>query len=87
MLKDIGSVVNEGETIALVGKTPVPATLSGVVRGMLPPGFEVWKGLKTADIDPRPEAVEYWHSISDKARSLGGAVVTGIAALTERTSA
>lgn len=84
VVKDIGSCVTEGEVIARVGSTPVHATLSGVVRGMLPPGFEVWKGLKTADIDPRAEAVDYWNSISDKARSLGGAVVTGIQALTER---
>ncbi len=41
-------------------------SLSGVLRGILPDGFSVWKGLKMADIDPRKEQVENCTTISIK---------------------
>ena len=58
--------------------TPLPAPISGVLRGILPDGFYVTKGLKTADIDPRITEKQNCTSISDKARCLGGAVLTAL---------
>ena len=62
----------------MVGNVCVEASLSGVLRGILPDGFSVWKGLKMADIDPRKEQVENCTTISDKARCIAGGVVEAI---------
>ena len=72
--KNIGDLVKEDETIALVDSTPVASTLTGVLRGMIRDSLVVTKGLKIADIDPRAE-INYCWSISDKARALGGSVL------------
>lgn len=68
--KDIGQVVQEGELLLTIGTTQVLAPFTGLVRGMITPGFTVKKGLKIADIDPRTDV--NWHTISDKARCIGG---------------
>ncbi len=74
----IGSLVKQGQIIAKVGETPVPATIGGVLRGLIREGFPVTKGLKIADIDPRPEQVAYCDTISDKARAIAGGVLEAI---------
>lgn len=71
----IGSIVRHGDIIALVGETPVIATLDGVLRGLIRTDFPVTKGLKIADIDPRIEQKENCNTISDKARNIAGGVV------------
>lgn len=68
---EIGDMVNEGDVVASSGGTPIYALTSGVVRGMLPGGYEVHAGMKCGDIDPRGER-EYCFTISDKARAVGG---------------
>lgn len=78
IMRDIGSIVKKGEIIAYVDSTPVIATIDGLVRGMIREGFKVKKGLKIADIDPRKEELENCFLISDKARSIGGAVLEAI---------
>lgn len=82
ILRDIGCKVEKGEHIALIGGAPVEATLSGVVRGMLPEGFPVWPGLKLADIDPREDAD--WRTVSDKALAVAGGVVEALMAMGAR---
>ena len=77
----IGDIVEKDQPIAHIRQTdgeevPVPATLTGVLRGILPDGYPVWKGLKMADIDPRKEEVNNCFTISDKARCIAGTVVT-----------
>ncbi|MDO4478277.1 MAG: selenium-dependent molybdenum cofactor biosynthesis protein YqeB [Lachnospiraceae bacterium] len=87
ILKDfnnIGDIVEKDQIIAEItdengAVTPVPATLTGVLRGILPDGFTVFKGLKMADIDPRKEEQENCYTISDKARCIAGTVVTLVA--------
>ena len=74
----IGDIVEKGQCIAMVGNVCIEASLSGVLRGILPDGFSVWKGLKMADIDPRKEQVENCTTISDKARCIAGGVVEAI---------
>lgn len=75
---DIGSLVIAGQTIALVGETAVEATISGVLRGLIREGYPVTKGLKIADIDPRPEQAAYCDTVSDKASAIAGGVLEAL---------
>lgn len=66
--------------MAEVGGTPIKAVIPGILRGMLPEGFDTWTGLKCADIDPCCKR-EHCFSVSDKARAIGGGVLEAILAL------
>ena len=59
------------------GGVPVYAQMPGIVRGLLQEGTEVRKGLKIGDIDARAHS-SYCHTISDKARAVGGAVLEAV---------
>jgi xanthine dehydrogenase accessory factor len=78
-VKEIGAMVEEGETVAWVEDDPVNATISGVLRGLLREGTSVQKGLKSGDVDPRARR-ENCFTISDKARAIGGGVLEAILA-------
>ena len=83
VMRDIGSSVTRGEIIARIidtdgGVTDVAASMNGIIRGILPDGFIVRNGLKMADIDPRLTELDNCFTISDKARALGGAVLTAL---------
>lgn len=78
--KDIGDLVRAGEVIGQVGTAPVTTRIDGVLRGLIRPGTEVRQGLKIGDVDPRGIA-GYCHTVSEKARSLGGAVLEAILAV------
>ena len=83
VIHDIGSSVTRGEVIARIipadgSVVDVSASINGIIRGMLPDGFIVRRGLKMADIDPRLTELNNCFTISDKARSLGGAVLTAL---------
>lgn len=71
----IADLVEEGQIIAMVGETPVKASLTGVLRGIIRDGYEVPVGMKIADIDPRKEERQNCFSISDKARCIAGGVL------------
>lgn len=71
--KQIGDIVRRGEAVFSVNGTPAPAPFTGLLRGLIREGLEVEEGLKTADVDPRPDSD--WNSISDKARCVGGGVL------------
>jgi xanthine dehydrogenase accessory factor len=75
----IGDEVRTGEVVGRVGNAEVLTPINGVLRGLIRPGSSVQKGLKIGDIDPRGEGV-YCDTISEKARSLGGAVLEAILA-------
>ncbi|HHX36871.1 MAG TPA: EF2563 family selenium-dependent molybdenum hydroxylase system protein [Clostridiaceae bacterium] len=82
-LRGIKDIVDAGERVAeIVTATgqivPVPATIEGVIRGMIPDGFKVPEGFKIADIDARLEQVDFCDTISDKARCVGGGVLEAI---------
>lgn len=74
----IGDVVNKGDVIAYVDRTPVFATLDGVLRGLLNDGLSVTEGFKIADIDPRLSEQQNCVTISDKARTIAGGVLQAI---------
>ncbi len=75
----IGDIVEAGATIAEIetkdGRVPVPASLSGLLRGLIRDGYPVTKGFKIADIDPRKEELQNCFTISDKARCIAGSVL------------
>lgn len=70
---EIGQQVKKGDIVAYVDSTPVIAELSGLIRGMLHEGIQVKAKVKLGDIEPRV-GIDY-HTISDKARAIGGAVL------------
>ena len=85
----IGDLVKKGQVICEIvppdsaSSVEVPSPLDGLLRGLIRDGFPVTKGLKIADVDPRESERENCFTISDKARSIGAAVVmelTGFAA-------
>lgn len=71
----IGDIVEKDQILAMVDETPVYASLTGVLRGIIRDGYEVPKGMKIADIDPRKEQKKNCDTISDKARCIAGSVV------------
>jgi len=73
-LREIGSIVREGEPVARVGDLAVRAPFHGCLRGLIHDGLFVPKGLKIADVDPRGER-KYASTVSDKARAVGRAVL------------
>ena len=73
-LLDIGAQVHLGDIAAEVGGVPMACTLDGVLRGILPEGTPVHKGMKAGDIDPRCK-VEHCYCASDKALAVGGGVL------------
>ena len=77
----IGDSVQAGDIIAYVGNEPVYASISGVLRGILPDGFEVRIHEKLADIDPREDEYQNCFLISDKARCIAGGVLEAILCL------
>ena len=76
-LAAIGDRVEAGAPVARVAGETVRAQISGVVRGMLPAGLAVTRGMKAGDIDPRCE-VRHCFTVSDKARAIGGGVLEGL---------
>lgn len=80
-VRRIGDRVEQGEPLAFVGETPVPASLTGLLRGLIRDGYPVSRGLKIADIDPRVSEYENCFKVSDKARCIAGGVVEAVLAL------
>ena len=77
IVKDIGELVREGETVCMVDGLSVAAKLSGIVRGLLMDGMKVRRGQKIGEIDPRGKR-EYVYTISDRARAVAGGVLEAI---------
>lgn len=79
-LRQIGDQVREGEIVGEVDGMPMTATITGVLRGILPDGTTVIKGMKSGDVDPRC-AIENCYTASDKALAVGGGVLEALLAL------
>ena len=77
-VKKIGDTVQKDEIIGYVGDVEIRGKISGVLRGIIRDGYEVTENMKIGDIDPRIEEKNNCFTISDKARSLGGAVLKSI---------
>jgi len=70
----IGDPVSAGDLLGDISGVPVRSRVDGVVRGQLPPGYEVEWNWKIAEIDPQADTRACFE-ISDKALSVGGGVV------------
>ena len=79
-LLDIGAQVKMGDVAATVDGEPMVCTLDGVLRGILPEGTPVFRGMKAGDVDPRGKR-EYCDTVSDKALAVGGGVLEAVLAL------
>lgn len=71
------AMITEGQVIGAVANMSVRTALNGVLRGLIRPGTQVTRGLKIGDVDPRGN-LSYCHTISDKARAIGGSVLEAI---------
>ena len=76
-LLDIGAAVKAGDVAGEVNGIPMRCTIDGVVRGILPEGTPVHKGMKSGDVDPRCRP-EYCTTASDKALAVGGGVLEAL---------
>jgi xanthine dehydrogenase accessory factor len=79
---EIGDTVKKGDIVGAVrteegGVVPIRAALDGVVRGILPSGIKVRKGMKAGDIDPRCER-SHCFTVSDKALAIAGGVLEAL---------
>jgi len=89
-LTQIGDQVEADQAVLAVvgdtGRVLVRSALQGTVRGLIRPGYPAHAGLKVADVDPRCVR-EHCHTISDKARALGGGVLEAVLMLAGRIGA
>ncbi|HML69028.1 MAG TPA: selenium-dependent molybdenum cofactor biosynthesis protein YqeB [Clostridia bacterium] len=76
-VKQIGDVVEAGETCAYVDGEPVVSRIRGVLRGLLPDGIVVYEGMKSGDVDPRCE-LSHCFTVSDKALAVGGGALEAV---------
>ncbi|AYW51247.1 selenium-dependent molybdenum cofactor biosynthesis protein YqeB [Tetragenococcus halophilus] len=77
-VRKIGDHVKKDELLFYVGDTAVYSPLEGTLRGEIAEDLAIPKGLKCADVDPRPSQDVDCFTISDKARALGGAVLEAV---------
>jgi xanthine dehydrogenase accessory factor len=81
---NIGDAVKKGGVVAEVNGLPLRAEIDGIVRGLLPSGIPVVKGMKAGDIDPRCD-VSHCFTVSDKALAVAGGVLEAILRFSPRT--
>ena len=74
--KSIGDMVKKGDIVLLVDETPVPASIDGIVRGLIRE-IPVAAGRKLGDIEPKGE-IAYCYTISEKARAIAGGVLEAL---------
>ena len=74
---EIGARVEPGDVAGEVAGLPMRCMIGGVLRGILPEGTQVHKGMKSGDVDPRGQ-VENCYTASDKALAVGGGVLEAI---------
>ena len=72
-VRSIGDMVKNGDLVIYVGETPVYAPIDGMLRGLIRE-INVPVNKKIGDIDPRG-IIEYCHTITEKARAIGGGVL------------
>ena len=80
-LLDIGAQVEAGQAAGEVDGVPMVCQIGGVLRGILPEGTPVRRGMKAGDVDPRCEAANCY-TASDKALAVGGGVLEAVLRLT-----
>lgn len=84
-VKHLTDQVEKGEVICYIDDTPVEASLTGLLRGLIREGYQVPVGFKIADIDPRIDEYENCFTISDKARAIAGGVIEALLHLSKKS--
>ena len=82
---EIGASVRTGDKNGEGKRAPLLRQNSRL-RGILPDGTPVTRGMKSGDVDPRGKR-EYCDLVSDKALAIGGGVLEAILSLTGRLRA
>ncbi len=72
--KEIGELVQVGDTVGYIEDKPVKTKAAGVLRGLIHDRTKVTKGLKIGDIDPSGDKVRVYQ-ISEKANAIAGGVL------------
>lgn len=75
--RKIGDLVQAGEIVGLVDDVPLPASIDGMLRGLLADGVPVHAGMKSGDIDPRGASADCM-TVSDKALAVGGGALEAL---------
>ena len=73
----IGDVVQKGQLMAAIDGQQITAQISGIVRGIIQDGTEVWKGLKIIEIDP-DVSPEQCYRLSQRSRDVAGGVLEAV---------
>ena len=81
-IASIGDAVKKGGVVAVIRNPPetemfLKAEIDGMLRGLLPPGISITRGMKAGDIDPRCERTHCF-TVSDKALAIAGGVLEGV---------
>ena len=84
-VKHLTDQVEKGEVICSIDGTPIEASLTGLLRGLIREGYQVPIGFKIADIDPRIDEYENCFTISDKARAIAGGVIEALLHLSRKS--
>jgi xanthine dehydrogenase accessory factor len=79
----IGDFVKKGDIVAFVDNEPLCAGIDGIVRGLLPSGITVKRGMKAGDVDPRCEK-SHCFTVSDKALAVAGGVLEALLRLSRQ---
>ena len=82
---EIGDRLVEGQVIGRIDDFQIAAPFQGVLRGILPSGTFVSKGLKIGDVDPR-DVISNCFLVSDKSLAIGGGVLEAILSRSELRS-
>ena len=86
-LRQIGDQVKAGDPLLAIigeqGRVEQAATIDGMLRGLIRPGFHAHAGLKVADVDPRGHR-EHCFQVSDKGLAIAGGVLEAILMLGAR---
>ena len=75
--RKIGDKVVSGEAIGWIGKSPLAAPISGILRGLIRSGVRVSKGDKLVEIDPVNDNT-VCYTIRDRMRAIAGGVLEAI---------
>jgi xanthine dehydrogenase accessory factor len=75
-VRQLGDTVAKGDIVLYVDEIPVRAKIDGLLRGLIRE-MDVKADEKIADVDPRG-VKEYCHTVTDKARAIGGGVLEAI---------
>ena len=76
--RDIGDKVTAGETVALIGQSPVQAPITGTLRGILRHGIAVEARDKICEVDPCPSDRAIYAGLGERPRAIAEGVLDAV---------